>query len=952
MPQLEAVIFDLDGVLTDTAEYHYLAWKRLADEERISFDRQDNERLRGVSRRESLQLILGEKQVEEEKFLAMMQRKNDYYRQMLTQVSPNDILPGVLDLLDALDEAQIPYALASASKNAAEVLQRLGIASRFKVIADGSSVSRQKPAPDLFRFVAARLNVSPAQCLVVEDAEAGVAAAVTAGMAVLAVGPKERFADFLGFSDRVENRANLLDITLADLEQIVRHDEKWIVRQTQFEADTQHHMETVFTIGNGNFATRGSLEEHYPDDSALTLAHGIFDDVPVSFTELVNLPDWLDIELAVDGQLFRLDQGTVHQFQRVLHLKQGILRRELRWEAPNGIVLDLSFERFISYSHVQLAGLRILVTAVNQPCLLQLSTGINSHVSNDNLLHWQQLAQDEEADGVVWWNGRTRHTKIDLGMAATLSTTAGALLSCQNCPGHPRLTLTHQLEPAHTLQIDKLVAVSSSREQTAEGTDVVTRALSACQATDYDTLRREQRAAWQKVWQDCDVVIEGDDEAQLATRFNLFQILVAAPQHDERVSIGAKTLSGLGYRGHVFWDTEIFILPFFIYTRPVLAKNMLMYRYHTLAGARKKAARNGYEGAQYAWESALTGEEVTPTWVPSFEDPTRLVRIWTGDIQIHISADIAYAIMQYWRVTGDDAFLRDYGAEMVLDTARFWASRAEREETENGHQYAFRNVIGPDEYHDHVDNNSYTNYVVRWHLQTAVELVGWLETNYPEKAKELSAALELTEESYGRWQDIIQNIVFLYDESAGLIDQFEGFFDLEEVPPEFIAQADKSLQVIFGIEGANERQVLKQADVIMLLCLFRQEFDQKTWHTNWKTYMPKTDHVYGSSLGPSFHAWAACEMDLPEEAYEHFMLAARADLRNPRGNAGDGIHAASAGGLWQALAFGFAGLRLSEDGYTLAPRLPSHWKRLSFNFYLHSEKHTVDIDNSEGLIRR
>lgn len=943
MSQLKAVIFDLDGVLTDTAEYHFLAWKRLAEEEGLPFSRDDNEKLRGVSRRESLRLILGEKQVDETQLQAMMQRKNDYYRQMLEQVSPDDLLAGVLPLLDALDAANIPYALASASKNAPEVVQRLEIANRFKVIADGSSVLRQKPAPDLFRYATARLNVPSANCLVVEDAEAGVAAAVAAGMAALAIGPQERFADLSGYHDRVENRADLQDITVADLQRIAGNDGTWVVLQDEFNAATQHHMETVFTIGNGAFATRGSLEEHYPDDHALSLAHGLFDDMPVSFTELVNLPDWLDVELTIDGHLFRLDNGTIHQFRRVLNLNQGILRRDLRWEAPNGILLDLSFERFISYSQTQLAGLRVLVTAVNQPCTLQFHTGLNSHVTNDDLLHWQQLGQGEAENGAVWWNGRTRHSQIELGMAATLSASSGGSVTCQNCPGHPRFIVSHQLEQAQTVQIDKVVAVTTSREQVANAADVVSRALAASCSANYESLRAAQQKAWQQLWQDCDVIIEGDNEAQLAIRFNLFQLLVAAPQHDDGVSIGAKTLSGLGYRGHVFWDTEIFILPFFIYTRPDLARNMLLYRYHTLAGARQKAAHNGYEGAQYAWESALTGEEVTPTWVPSFTDRTQLVRIWTGDIQIHISADIAYAIMQYWRATGDDDFLRSYGAEMILDTARFWASRAEREEMENGHQYAFRNVIGPDEYHDHVDNNSYTNYIARWHLQTALDIVDWLAEHHPDKAEELTTELQLTEGSYGRWQDIIEHIVFRHDKTTGLLDQFEGFFDLEAVTPEFIAQADKSLQVVFGIAGANERQVLKQADVIMLLCLFRERFGRKTWQTNWETYMPKTDHVYGSSLGPSFHAWAACEMDRPEEAYEHFMLAARADLRNPRGNAGDGIHAGSAGGVWQAVVFGFAGLHVTKEGYTLNPRLPARWRRLSFNFYLQGEKHTVDV---------
>ena len=385
-----------------------------------------------------------------------------------------------------------------------------------------------------------------------------------------------------------------------------------------------------------------------------------------------------------------------------------------------------------------------------------------------------------------------------------------------------------------------------------------------------------------------------------------------------------------------------------IYTFPMLARNMLMYRYHSLPGARRKAAGNGYPGAQFPWESAETGDEVTPTWVPHFSDPKKLVRIWTGDIQIHITADIAYAIMQYWRVTGDDAFLRDYGAEMILDGACFWGGRAEPEERDGQRRYAIRDVIGPDEYHEHVDNNSFTNYMCRWQLQTALGVYDWLRQRHPAVAADLSDRLRLSAETFDRWRDVIERITLLYDPDTGLFDQFEGFFDRERVDPEVFRTADRSLQVIFGIEGANERQVLKQADVIMLLCLFRDEFDHRVWQTNWDTYMPITDHRYGSSLGPSFHAWAACEMGLPDEAYSHFMLAARADLRNPRGNAGDGIHAASTGGVWQAAVFGFAGLRPTANGWTLRPQLPRHWRRLSFTYRTKGQPVQVDIRQDEG----
>lgn len=938
---LKAVIFDLDGVLTDTAEYHFLAWKKLADEEGLPFTREDNEKLRGVSRRESLRLILAGRQVDEATMQAMMARKNGYYQEMLTHVSPADLLPGVPRLLDELDAAGIPYAVASASRNAPTVVARLDIADRLAVIADGSSVQRAKPAPDLFRYAAAMLNQPPDQCLVVEDAAAGIAAAVSAGMPALALGPTERFGQMLAQTGRVTRRDSLANVTLTDLQQMVAADARWTVTQATFDPAQQHHMETVFTTGSGYFASRGSFEEGYPGARPLTLAHGIFDDMPIAETELANLPNWLEVAIDVDGERFRLDRGKVLYFHRALNLYQGVLRRHERWQTPSGAVLDLTFERFISYAHERVGALRVLATAVNRPCRVQIAAGIDGHVANEDLLHWHHRAQGE-TDGALWLHSNTRHSSIELAAAVRVDVAPETAVTPQQCPGQPRFVLLQTLEPGQTCQLDKLVAYAASRDAVDNAADVVGRATAVLQGAAYDDLKAAHLAAWANVWRDCDVIIEGDDEAQLAVRFNLFQLLVAAPQHDDRVSIGAKTLSGLGYRGHVFWDTEIFILPFFIYTRPHVARNMLMYRYHTLSGARRKAAANGYRGAQYAWESAVTGDEVTPRWVPDFEGQ-ELVRIWTGDIEIHISADIAYAIMQYWRVTGDDAFLRDYGAEIILDTARFWGDRAELEEKDGVRRYAFRDVIGPDEYHDHVDNNTFTNRMAQWHLQTAVDLLDWLQINYPEKARQLTDRLQLTDDLLAHWQDVIENVIILHDEETGLMLQFEDFFQRKPVDPDFIRNADESLQVILGIEGANASQVIKQADVIMLLCLLRDEYDRKTWQKNWDTYMPLTDHVYGSSLGPSFHAWAACEINRPDEAYDHFMLAAQADLRNPRGNAGDGIHAASAGGVWQAVTFGFAGLRLTEDGFTVTPRLPSRWQRLSFKFYQHGKQHTVDI---------
>ncbi|MCA9868359.1 MAG: beta-phosphoglucomutase [Anaerolineales bacterium] len=953
---LRAVIFDLDGVITDTAEYHYQAWQRLADEEGLPFDRAANERCRGVTRRDSLLIVLGDRQETEARQAELMARKQRYYEASLDKIGPDDLLPGVADLLDQLDDANIPYAVASASKNARAVCERLGIAGRLGTLADGHSVARQKPYPDLFRFAAAGLGVPAARCLVVEDAAAGVAAALAAGMAALALGPAERFDELAG-GDPFTRRDDLRGITLDELYAAADPASGWRVVENAFDPATQHHMETVFTQGNGRFASRGSFEEGYPGESALTFVHGIWDDMPIAFTTLVNMPHWFHLTVHLDGEEFRLDRGEVLDFRRYVDLHRGLLRRDVLWRAPNGKVIDLQFERFHAYHAEHVGAVRLLATAVSHPCRIDVRAGIDGHVANKDLLHWHLAGQGGEPDR-VWLRARTRHTAREVvvaaRVAAELPSGEAARPAADACPGFPALALAADLEPGQTLQVDKLVAIATDRDPTRRGAshadDMVARALAEVAETPaYDRLRRDHATAWERVWRRGDVVIEGDDEAQLATRFNLFQLLAAAPQHDDRVSIGAKALSGYGYYGHVFWDTEIFMLPYLIYTYPQTARNMLLYRYHTLGGARRKAAANGYPGAQFAWESAETGDEVTPRWVPHFADPTRLVRIWTGDIQIHITADIAYAVRQYWQITGDDAFMRDYGAEIVLDGARFWAARAEPETGTDGQTvYAIRDVIGPDEYHDHVDNNAFTNYMCRWHLQTALAVYDWLRVEHPTQAAELAGRLALSPGELQQWQNVIQNMHFAYSRDTGLIEQFEGFFEREAVDPELFRTADRSLQVIFGIEGANERQVLKQADVIMLLCLFRDAFDRRTWQTNWDAYMPITDHHFGSSLGPAFHAWAACEVDLPQEAYQHFMLAARADLRNPRGNAGDGIHAASTGGVWQAAVFGFAGLRPTDDGMAVRPRLPRHWRRLAFRYTYRDQNYSVDIRRGEG----
>lgn len=936
---LAAIIFDLDGVITDTAEHHYRAWQRLADEEGLRFNRQINERLRGVSRRASLEIILAEnnRQVSEEQMAEWMDRKNAYYAASLQEVTPADLLPGALEFIQEARAAGLKIALGSASKNARTVIERLGIADLLDVIADGYSVTRTKPAPDLFLWAAERLGVPPGLCAVVEDAAAGIDAALAAGMWAVGLGPHERVGHAHVRFDSLQG-VRLADV-LAGLE-----DASWTVAEAAFEPARQAHKETIFTVGNGAFCVRGSLEEGYPGDMPACFVHRLWDDMPINFTELANIPRWIGVDLWVNGQRLRLDRGRVTDYRRQLDLRTGVLSRAFRWQpTPDGPVVALRFERFASLADPHTAVVRAQVEVVQGQAEVRLRAGLDDGVENTGLLHWRRLDQGQTEDE-AWLTVRTRATKHTLAVAAAVTTTADADLAAGacDCDGQPAVERRATLAAGQRLILDKFVAIVPEFDA-ADPTVAARAKAQAAAAQGYAAVRAASDALWAQVWQDMDVVIEGDIEAQLAMRFNIFQLVIAAPRWTDRASIGAKTLSGFGYRHHVFWDTEIFILPLFTFTQPALARHMLMYRYHTLPGARQKAARNGYEGAQFPWESAADGREVTPTWVPHFADPTQLVRIWTGDIEIHITADVAYAVMQYWRVTGDDAWMRDYGAEIVLDGAKFWASAARLEEDGRFH---YRNVIGPDEYHDRIDDNAFTNAMAQWHLETALEVLGWLHREHPAKHAELTACLDLTPERLAHWRRVIDDMFIPLDPETGLMEQFSGYFDLQDA--DFAVLRDpartKSMQALLGIEGCAETQILKQPDVLMLQYLLPDRFTPEQVRVNYDYYDPRTDHEHGSSLGPSISAIMACRVGDAEAAYRHFLRAARADLQDVRHNAGDGIHAASAGGLWQAAVFGFAGLQLQADGsWRVDPRLPHHWTRLAFKFYSRGRQQAVDI---------
>lgn len=704
----------------------------------------------------------------------------------------------------------------------------------------------------------------------------------------------------------------------------------WSIKEYPFHPDKLRYYETIFTIGNGYLGTRGSFEEGYDGDSPATLIHGVFNHVEGELVpELVNCPDWTRINITVDDTPFQLitetdnlyhpPNGLVLGYERQLHMDIGLLRRTVLFRAATGNTVRMVFERFASLADAHLMVQRVHITAIDGTPKISVQAVLEGNVTNNGVQHWQ-LQADKYSHDVITLYGKTSQSDYEIGIASKLISPTHSTVDMTD--QYSSVSSVVQLEQDGEVTFEKYTVIHTNRD-TDNPLDAV------CEHVDnlpsYDDIYQAHTQEWGKYWQTADIQIKGDEVAQIGVRFATYHTLIAAPRHDDDVSIGAKTLSGLGYKGHVFWDTELFMMPPLTLTHPMLAKNLLMYRYKRLDGARQKAKSHGYEGAFFPWESTDTGAETTPIWSEPKPPDGRPIRLWMGEIELHISADIAYGVLQYWRWTGNDTFMTHYGAEIVLDTAVFWGSRVE----DRNRRYEFTNVIGPDEYHEHVDNNVFTNAMVKWHLGQALDLLDWLKTHASADYDRLVAQLDLTDKRLAHWRDIIERIYIPFDEEKQIHIQFDGFFDLEYIPVHKYEPRVGGLQNVLGLERSAKSQMIKQADVVMMMALLGDEAgSRQVMLNNWQTYYPRCDQ--GSSLSPSMHVWVASRLGLQDEATHLLEQAIAIDLEDNQGNVHDGIHGAASGGLWQAIVFGICGLHLADGTPTIDPHLPAHWESVTF----------------------
>ncbi|WP_394962248.1 glycoside hydrolase family 65 protein [Candidatus Allofournierella merdavium] len=742
----------------------------------------------------------------------------------------------------------------------------------------------------------------------------------------------------------------------------------WVVVEDVFNAAHIAKCESIFAQGNGYMNLRNALEENYVGQRRGAFVTGTFNKaLPDEVTELPNLPDVTELRLTVNGERFSMETGTVEDYRRQLDLCTGEAERTLLWTSPGGARLALRLRRFVSLAQEHLAAFCAEITALDGPADLVLESGIDSRVSNTGSQHCTEGEKRLVDGSILQLACRTCQSDIPVVVhcAHRFSQKPAHSLPVMERRRFVQRFAFH-LGAGATLRMDKFACYCTGRDLPfvafgqqngveepepviAEGLETLRRALTR----DYDALLADSAARWAQYWEKTDVRVDSPDPMdQLGLRFALYHLNIMVKRDDSRVGIGAKGMTGEGYKGHSFWDTEMFLLPHYLLTDPAAARTLLEYRWRSLPGAFKKARENNWQGAMFPWESAwLTDGEVTPLFGAADVVTGQSIPILTGMLEHHITADVAWAVWLYYTATGDDDFMEKCGCELLVATACFWASRLEWKSGTG--RYEICNVIGPDEYKEHVDNNAFTNYLAAENLRVASLVIGRMRRDWPAAWAALSARHDLP--ALAAEFDEKREKMYLPAPRPGdgLVPQNDQYLNLEPVDlARYKAQAGvSSIYEDYSPAQMNRLMVSKQADLVMLLRVIPGLFDPETRRKNFLFYESRTLH--DSSLSHGQHCVLAAWMGLDGMALDLYRHAAAIDLGPNPTSSDEGIHSASMGNVWQCAVCGFAGLRWEGGQLMLENHLPASWKSLEFTVEWRGARLAVRLSHEKGIqVRR
>ncbi|KPJ88780.1 MAG: beta-phosphoglucomutase [Spirochaetes bacterium DG_61] len=1005
--QCKAAIFDLDGVITQTAQVHFKAWKSTFDEYlRKKFKKTKRDfkpftyegdylpyvdgkpRYMGVkSFLDSRDIVIpyGEPSdsTEKETICGIGNKKNETFRRVVTEEGV-DIYQSTLSFIKELKDKGVKVGVASSSMNCRFILHKTGFIELFDAVI-GGIISKEiglkgKPHPDIFLLTAENLDARPNQCLLVEDAISGVEA-----------GKNGNFGLVIGVArngDTQELQARGADITVEDLSEVSFedvdtwfkegiYDDSWHLTYYGFEPREEKLRESLTTVGNGYFGTRGSFEMekadeviHYPG----TYIAGIYNELPslvfrktIYNNDFVNCPNWLLIELKIgESDFVHPLQEEIIFYKHDLNMKDGVMIRSLTFKDKKGRITSIRSERIASMYNPHLGAVRYTITSHNYSEEITLRSTLDGTVVNYgveryrelNSKHLYSISVVKENDGISL-HVRTTTSKVNICMHArnTLyqdKEPINVKRKIVKDMGIISENMSFHAEKENSYVLEKLVGIYTSRDSDIEDDPEEVAKASSNDVGSFDEIFEKHRRVWHQLWEIADNRIEGDRFAQKVIHLHTYHLLVTASVPNKNIDAGipARGLHGEAYRGHIFWD-ELFIFPFYNLHFPEIARSFLMYRYRRLDAGREYAKENGYKGAMYPWQSADSGKEETQTmhynpisgkWGP---DLSRLQR--------HVSIAIAYNIWEYFYVTNDLDFLHEYGAEMMVEIARFWASIAKY--SRNDKRYHISGVMGPDEFHEKypgakkggLKDNAYTNIMVCWLMHKTIETVEYLPEHVIRKLEEKIGFLK---DELKKWKDIVKkmNVVITED---GIISQFDGYMNLEELDWDYYKERYgdiKRLDRILKSEGnlPDRYKVTKQADALMtyyvlspgqvkhILKIMGYDVNNELelMEKNYEYYVRRTSN--GSTLSNVVHAAILkYHHTHKRDMWEWFLNTLRSDIYDTQGGTtAEAIHCGVMGGTLDILFKSFAGINIFKDHLQIDPTLPAHWHTLAFKILL------------------
>ena len=724
--------------------------------------------------------------------------------------------------------------------------------------------------------------------------------------------------------------------------------EEWSVRERELHLDTLAQTEAVFALSNGHIGLRGNLDEGEPHGLPGTYLNSFYELRPLPYAEggyaypesgqtVINVTNGKLIRLLVDDEPFDVRYGEIHDHERELDLRNGVLRRSVHWTSPAGHAVKVSSVRLVSFTQRAIAAISYEVEPLTSPVRIVVQSEL---VANEALpaqstdprvgaalasaLECEEL-QTQGTVGFMVHHTRISGLRIGTAMDHHVEGPPSMVVASESYPDVVRMTVTGRLKPGERLRIIKLIAYgwSSLRSRSAI-LDQVMAALSAARLTGWEGLLAEQRAYLDNFWAGADVELEGDLEIQQAVRFALFHVLQAGSRAERR-PIAAKGLTGPGYDGHAFWDTEAYVLPVLTLTLPHAAADALHWRYLILDQAKERARQLGLRGAAFPWRT-IRGIECSGYWPAS-------------TAAFHINADIAYAVAHYLEATGDTEFEEEVGLELLVETARLWRSLGYHNTATD--QFRIDGVTGPDEYSALVDNNVYTNLLAQHNLRWAAKVV----QRHPEKAR----ALGVAPEEPASWREAAEKMLIPYDERLGVTSQDELF--TRHAVWDFAGTAPNQhpLFLHFPYFDLYRKQVVKQADLVFAMLVRSDAFTPEQKVRNFAYYEPLT--VRDSSLSASVQAVLAAEVGQLDLAYDYLAEAAFMDLHDLAHNVRDGLHIASLAGAWMALVSGFGGMRLRGGLLSFSPRLPDALTRLTFHLLFRGCRLRIEVTARDATYR-